>query len=169
MLIGGGFYANILKVDLQRLGNGQLHVVDVGIDFGRLGDYRGVHVDVPSAAKLDEPGCFLQKNTARRAAPAGIGVRKKMADVCFAQRAKEGVADGVHERIGVGVAVEAFGVRDFDAAQNEFAAFNQRVNVVTNANVNHVTSLKTQVKSLKSKVLGHGGWGESSTLPPEGA
>jgi hypothetical protein len=35
------------------------------------------------------------------------------------------------------MAVEALGVRDLDAAEDEFASRDQRVNVIANANVNH--------------------------------
>ena len=47
------------------------------------------------------------------------------------------VANRVHERIGVRMAVEAFRVRDLDAAEDEFASRDQRVNVIADANVNH--------------------------------
>src|SRR5271163_498101 len=69
--------------------------------------------------------------------PARVGVREKMADVRFAKRAEERVADGVHERVGVRMAVETPRVRDLDAAEDEFASRDQRVNVVADANVNH--------------------------------
>jgi hypothetical protein len=35
------------------------------------------------------------------------------------------------------MAVQAFRVRDLDAAEDEFASRDQRVNVIANANVNH--------------------------------
>ena len=54
-----------------------------------------------------------QKNLARRAFPARVGVREKMADVRLAERAEERVADGVHQRVGVRMAVEAFRCAEF--------------------------------------------------------
>ncbi len=43
----------------------------------------------------------------------------------------------MQKHIGVGVAFQAFGVGYFHPAQNELAAGHQRVNVLTNANMNH--------------------------------
>ena len=60
-----------------------------------------------------------------------------MADVRFAQRAEERVANGVHERVGVRMAVEALGVRNLDAAEDELAPGDQLMNVIADANVNH--------------------------------
>jgi hypothetical protein len=40
------------------------------------------------------------------------------------------------------MAVQAFRVRDLDAAEDEFASRDQRVNIVTNANVNHVQTVR---------------------------
>ena len=62
-----------------------------------------------------------------------------MADIRLAQGAKDRVTNGVHERVGIRVAVQAFGVRNLDTAENEFAPRDQRVNVVADANVNHAT------------------------------
>ena len=60
-----------------------------------------------------------------------------MADVRFAQRAEERVANRVHQRVGVRMAVEALGVRNLNAAENELASRDQRMNVIANANMNH--------------------------------
>ena len=83
------------------------------------------------------PGRLLQKNPAGHAFPARVGVGEKMADVRLAERAEERVADGMQERVGIRMAVEALRVRDLDAAEDEPAPGNQLMNVVTNANVNH--------------------------------
>jgi hypothetical protein len=60
-----------------------------------------------------------------------------MADVRLAERAEERVADGVHERVGVRMAVEALRVRNLDAAEDKLAPGDQLMNVITDANVNH--------------------------------
>ena len=65
-----------------------------------------------------------------------------MADVRLAERAEDGVANRVHERVRVRMAVQALGVRDLDAAEDEFASRDQRVNVIANANVNHVQTVR---------------------------
>jgi hypothetical protein len=60
-----------------------------------------------------------------------------MADVPLADRAKDRVAHGVHQHIGVGMAFETFAVRNLDAAEDELASRDERVDVVTDANMNH--------------------------------
>ena len=66
-----------------------------------------------------------QKNLARRVLPARVGVREKVADVLLAERAEDGVANRVHERVGVRMAVEAFRVRNLHAAEDELAPGDQ--------------------------------------------
>src|SRR6266849_9960264 len=80
----------------------------------------------------------MKEKTNRCSAPSCVGVGKEMTDVLFTQRAKEGITDGVHQHIGVGMAVQPLGVRDFHPAQNEFAVFDQWMDVITNPNMNHV-------------------------------
>ena len=87
------------------------------------------------------PRGFFEKDFTWYAAPARVGVREKMADVLLAERAEDGVADGVHERVGVRMAVEAFGVGNLHAAEDEFAPRDELMNIVANANVNHAVSL----------------------------
>ena len=67
----------------------------------------------------------------------GSVLGEKVADVRLAERAEERVANGMHERIGVRMSVEALRVRNLDAAEDELAPRDQRVNVVADANVNH--------------------------------
>src|SRR5581483_7047292 len=92
---------------------------------------------------------FLQKDFARRILPARVGVREKMADVRLAHRAEQRVANRVHERVGVRMAVETFGVRNLDAAENQFSSGDQFMNVITDANVNHVKNLSANFKLTK--------------------
>jgi hypothetical protein len=86
-------------------------------------------------------GGFFQEHLAGRAFPARVGVREKVADVRLAERAQERVANRVHERVRVRMAVQAPGVRNLDAAQDELASRDQLMNVVTDANVNHDVSM----------------------------
>ena len=107
------------------------------IKFRGLRDDRGVHVHNFSAAFGNLLGGFLQKNIAGNIFPAWVGVGKKVADVRLAQRAEKRVANRVHERVGVRMAVEALAVRNLDAAEDELAPGDQLMNVITDANVNH--------------------------------
>ena len=121
----------------ERGGDALLHFGNVRINLGFLRDDGCIHVhDFAFALGNLLRGCF-KKYLAGRAFPARVGVRKKMADVRFAERAEERIANRVHERVRVRMAVQALGVRNLDAAEDEFASRDQRVNVIANANVNH--------------------------------
>jgi len=67
---------------------------------------------------------------------------KKVADVLLANRAQHCVADGVHQRVGVRMAVEAARMRNLHAAEDELAPGDQLMNVITDANVNHAPTVK---------------------------
>ena len=67
----------------------------------------------------------LQKNGAVGALVIRIGVGEKRADIAQARSTQNGIGDGVQQRVGVAVAVKAQRMFDFDAAENEFAAFHQ--------------------------------------------
>ncbi len=74
-----------------------------------------------------------------------------MSDVRLAQRAQDGIADGVHEGIRIRMAVQALAVRDFHAAQDELASGDQLMNIVANANVNHGGTIKNFQPGPKHK------------------
>ena len=60
-----------------------------------------------------------------------------MADVGFSEGTQDSVANRVHERIGVGMAVQTLGMGYFHPAKDTFSAFHQCMNVVTSAHMNH--------------------------------
>ncbi len=60
-----------------------------------------------------------------------------MADIPFAQRPKDGVTDRMHQHVGIGVTLQAFGMSDFNPTQYELPPRYKRVDIVPNANVNH--------------------------------
>ncbi len=63
----------------------------------------------------------LQEDAGGRALPARIAGRKEGADIAGGDRAEQGVGDGVEEHVAVGVAGEAFGVLDGEAADDQRA------------------------------------------------
>jgi len=73
-----------------------------------------------------------------------------MPDVLFTQRAEDGVADGMHQRVCVRVAVEAFGMWNLNAAKNEFSSRDQLMNIVADADVNHAGRLEGKRDVTKS-------------------
>jgi len=126
----------------ERGGNALLHFGNVRINFGLLRDDGRVHVHdfafcvlQPAWRLLPETPCWARLSSADRCS-------EKMTDVLLAERAENGVANRMHERVGVRMAVQALGVRNLDAAENEFASRDQRVNVIANANVNHVQTVR---------------------------
>jgi hypothetical protein len=62
-----------------------------------------------------------------------IAGREIIPDVWKAQRAEDGVCDGMAEDVGVRVTVESMSMGDFHAAENERAAFGKLVDVVSDA------------------------------------
>ena len=52
------------------------------------------------------------------------------------------VANRVHERVCVRMAVQTLRMRDLDAAEDEFASRDQRVDVIANAYMNHNGTIK---------------------------
>src|SRR5262249_788624 len=81
--------------------------------------------------------CFLQEYAAGCSSPARVGIGEKMADIGLADGAQDSVANGVHQGVCVGMALEPFGVRNFHATQNEFASFDQGMNIITDSDVYH--------------------------------
>jgi hypothetical protein len=124
-------------MNAQRLGDVAFHRRGVGHQLGLLRYDGGVHVYNFAVAEYNLPGGFLQKEFAGRAAPARVGIGEKVPDVAFPQRAQDGVADGVHERVGIGMPVQALAVGDFHPAQDQLASLRQRMHIVTNSSMNH--------------------------------
>ena len=52
-----------------------------------------------------------------------------IADVAHIGRAKQSVADGVDERVAVGMAERALGVRNLNAANNHFSALGELMDI----------------------------------------
>jgi hypothetical protein len=137
VFVGRRFDADLFVGDVERGGDVYFHRVNMRIQLWLLGDESGIDVDDFALANGDKPGGFFEEGFAGNAAPARVGIGKEMADVRLAERTQYGVANGVHENVGVGMAIEAFGVRDFHAAKDEFAVFDQGVDIVANSGVNH--------------------------------
>jgi hypothetical protein len=84
-----------------------------------------------------------KKDAAVRVAVGGVGVGVGVPDVADAGSAQEGVRQGVQDHVRVRVAVEAAGMLDADAAEDERAAGNEAVRVVAGADAVHAVVLVT--------------------------
>ena len=141
MLICGGFNPNLAGRHAEGRRDILFHALDVRKDFWLLRDHRRIHIHDP---RLPLPGLargLFQENFAGRPVPARIAVWEKMTNINLAQSAQDRIDDRVHEHIGIGMAIKAFAMRDVHSTQDEFAPWNKRVNIVTNANMNHAPPL----------------------------
>lgn len=135
--IGGGLDADLGDGDAESFGDALFHFLEMRKDLGAFGDEGGVDVDDATAAGADAAGGLLDEDAAGGVAPRGIGVGEQVADIDFADRTEHGVGDGVEQRIGVAVAIEAERVRDLHPAEDEPTAGDQSVDIVTDADMNH--------------------------------
>ena len=72
-----------------------------------------------------------------------------VADVPGGNGAEQRIGDGVDEHVGIGVSVETLGMWNLDAAENERATLDQRVDIVTDTGENRgghrkISGLKKQ-------------------------
>lgn len=137
VFVGGGFDADVTDVEVEGFGDIELHALDVGGDLGFLGDEGGVDIDQAALVKGDLPGGFLEEDAAGDILPAGIGVFEEMADIIFTQGAEDGIADGMQEGIGIRVSIEASEVGNFNAAEDQFPAFDEGMDIVSDADADH--------------------------------
>ena len=93
----------------------------------------GVDVDEVWRLSRDEFAAFFEDLERRDVLAGGVAGREVVADVGQAEGTEDGIGDGVAEHVGIGVAVEAVGVRDFDAAEDQRAVFRELVDVVADA------------------------------------
>jgi hypothetical protein len=99
-------------------------------ELGLLGDQRCIDINRPPAAFGQQGDGSTQEDAAVGTLVARIGIGKMAADVAEPDGAKQRVGDGVEQRVGVGMAEQTGRMRYFDAAENQFAAFDQPVHIV---------------------------------------
>ena len=131
---GGGLDGDVVKVDVHYLGEGLLHLGNVGIEFGPFGTNRAVDVS---------DGVAFGGHDVEGAAEENLGVdvfklvallgREVVADVAHVGGTEDGVADGMDEDIGIGVAKQSEGVLYLDAAEPQGATFHQLVDIEAKA------------------------------------
>lgn len=127
----------MVLVDFERLGDGLFHFGDVGDEFGGFGDDGGIDVDDFSFFSGDHFANFFQEDSAADVFPLRIGGREVMTDVAATDGAQKRVGDGMEEGVAVGMAGQAHGMGNFDAAKVKFVAFGELVDVVADADALH--------------------------------
>lgn len=133
----GGFHPDTADVQVKRGRDVVLHGLKERSDLRRFGQKRCVNIDDSALVKGDLAGYLLQEKPARSILPAGVGILEEVADIGLAESAQDGIAEGMEEDVGVGMAGESPGVGNVNATKYQLAAFGERVNVVTNADMDH--------------------------------
>ena len=106
------------------------HLGYVGRHFGLLGHDDAIDIAYAVAVVVEQLVAVAEQQFAVYALVARVGVREVLADVAKGGGTKEGVADGVEQHVGVGVAEEPQGVGYLDSAEPQFAVGDKLVNVV---------------------------------------
>jgi len=143
----------MLDIELERLSDVELHRLNMRKKLWRLRNYGRVNIHELSFTEGYQPGRFMQKHAARRASPTGVRIWEKMADICFPQSTQDGIANGVHQDIGIRMPLQSLSVWNFYPSQNEFTAFRKRMNVVANPYVNHWQTIKGGLEGSKGFIV----------------
>src|SRR3546814_20231571 len=80
-------------------------------DPRRLADDGHVDMVDAAAALFDQRACMLRKARGGGAAPLRIAGREMVADIAFADRAEQGLGEGLADPLGVAMHGKAFVVR----------------------------------------------------------
>jgi len=72
-----------------------------------------------------------------------------MPNISLAQRPKDGIANRVHQDVGVRMPVESLVVRDLHAAEKQLSALDQLMHIVTDTDMIHVGEYKWQCRTTK--------------------
>lgn len=113
------------------------HGRDVRGHLGRLGNDGAVQIADLPAGLAHAPVGLGQQHHGVRALELGRGVGEELADIAQRGRTQQGVGDGMRQGVGVGVAQQAMGMRNGDAAQDQGAFGDQGVGVPAFADAEH--------------------------------
>ncbi len=94
----------------------------MGADLRRLADHRRVDVGDHAAARTHGGRCGGEEDGGIRAFPLRVGWREMAADVAVAERAVDGVGDGMAQHVRVGMADEPAPVRHLEATEPDVVA-----------------------------------------------
>ena len=125
-----------------------------GPSFGFLGDDDGINVRNAKLAFGEQFASALQKSQARHILPLRIGVRKMGADVAQPGGAEQSVADGMRQRVAVGMAHGPLVKRDLNAAKDQFAAFGEAVQVISDSRGSSPRALLAEIEFREFHVTG---------------
>ena len=118
--------------------------------FGGLGNDGAVYIADGIAFGAYPTRHFAQQCRRVRAFELCVGVREMAANIAQRGRTQQGISNGVQQSIGVRMPQQSFVVPDIHATQNQFAAFDQGMNVpaFTNADCVHQFSFGVSLLRL---------------------
>ena len=96
---------------------------------GSLADQGDVGIDHCIAFILGQVDDLFEEENRINTAKLGVRIGKVFADIAATQCPEEGIAQGVGENIGIGMAKQAVTMGDGDTAKDQFAAFDQAMSV----------------------------------------
>jgi hypothetical protein len=102
----------------------------MGAQLGAFEDDHGIDVLDGKMFFVEKLTGVLEEEEAVGVLPLGIAVREVGADVPEASGAEKSVAKRVGKDVAIGMADGAFIEGDFDAADDEFAAFGEAMKIV---------------------------------------
>jgi len=142
---GFGLDADLVEFDAEEVGDADAHFAGDGRDFGRGENEGGVDVYDAVAGVLEFFKGEIEEDGGVGVFPSRVVGREEGADVARGHCAEEGVGDGVEEDVAVGVAGEAFGVVEREAADAERNAGLEDVRVIAKSDANIHKSAKVSV------------------------
>ena len=133
-------------------------------ELGRLAVDGAVAVDELEALLAHDARHVGEQDEGVGVLVGGIGVGEELADVARAQRAEDGVGEGMGEDVSVGVPEKARGMLDVDAAQDELASLDEAVHVMAMADTQHQSSPPQAARQILPSRMASTGATSSGTV-----
>jgi hypothetical protein len=109
----------------------------VGDQLGGFRKQGSIQIEDGGLTFLGKAGGLGEKDGAGGSLPVGVGVGKVGANIARGESAEDSIGEGMKKDIGIAVTVETEVVGNGDTAEDQGAARNQRMNVVTHAHTQH--------------------------------
>lgn len=124
----------LLRLDLQCAPKKRFYLGGAWPNLGGLGEHRDVEISDGPTVVSEQTIDFLHKLNARSVFVPTIRRWEVLSDIAQTCCAEQGIADGVEQGIGIGVAEESEGgVGKQNAAQPQSPSFHQLVDIVAMA------------------------------------
>ena len=153
----GGLHADGVQREGQKVCQTGAHGLAVRLHLGALADQGDVDVDDPAPTRRHAVGSKAEEAVRRCATPLGIGRREVVTDVAIAERAQDGIGQGMKARIRVGMTDQGLVVGDLDPAQPDGAAWTPAMGIEAHADAGRHSGGEDGKQGLgHGEILGHG-------------